>query len=167
MHNGLAVMNSLMEYLGKDTLPHKIESAFVDWCVWQQARPALMLVLKKANLEHIAEKVGAIRDLGTLASLSTRASKEAKESTKKTGVLALSAAEAVAYEVANLTNAASETHWDPESVAFFAARLVGWAGWAETDFSEPSRKTLAETSARQDQEDQLQILWRDMSAGQN
>jgi hypothetical protein len=159
-------MSSLMEYLGKDTLPHKIESAFVEWCIWQQARPALTQVLNKANLPQIANEVALTRDLNALIALSGKASQAAKESTKKTGVLALSAAEAVLYEVSGLAKAASEKDWEPELVAFFSARLCGWAGWASTDFSEPARKVQAEKEARDQQEAQLQILWRQASVEQ-
>ena len=153
-------MTSLLEHLGKDTLPKPVLDAFVDWCIWQQARPALLQVLEKTKLVGPADDVRAASDLPALATSSERARNEAHEARKTTGPLGMSAAEAAAFEVTNLVTAASEEEWDPESVSFFAARVCGWAGWAQTDFKDPEQKSKAEITARNEQDAQLQTLWK-------
>ena len=153
-------MGSLLEHLGKDTLPQALLDAFVRWCVWEQARPALALVLEKAQLATLAEEVREAEDLVTLSGVSERAGQSAHEARKATGPLGMSAAEAAAFEMANLVRAADADDGDPESVAFFAARVCGWAGWAETDFTDPAQKMLAEQEARDLQENQLHTLWQ-------
>lgn len=159
-------MSALLEYLGKDSLPHDLEAEFVEWCVWQQARPALALILQKANLNRYAAEVKNVASLKSLSEVSRRAATEAHKLRGTTGPLALSSAEAAAFEVNHLARAATEHDWDPEGVAFFSARVCGWAGWAQTDYQQPARKVLAEDSARQQQGLHLHELWRKFGAAQ-
>ncbi len=153
-------MGDLLEHLGKDTLPKSLLGTFVQWCVWEQARPALVMVLEKTQLVDCARDVSTANNLEMLTTASERAAKHAQEARKTTGPLGLSAAEAAAFETVKLLHSASGDDWDPESVAFFAARVCGWAGWAETGFSNPAQKASAETAARSTQEKQLSELWR-------
>ena len=112
-------MASILEHLGKDTLPKSVLDAFVHWCVWEQGHPALVLVLEKTQLIGPAAEVRAAKDLPSLATTSERARDHAHEARKTTGPLGMSAAEAAAFEMMNLTRVAGEEDWDPESVAFF------------------------------------------------
>lgn len=153
-------MVNLLEHLGKDTLPKPMLEAFVHWCVWEQARPALVEVLGKAGLDNLVADLKATSTIDSLEEVSRRAGNFAHEARKATGPLGMSAAEAAAFEMLNLAQAAADADWDPESVAFFSARVCGWAGWAQTDFRDPTKKISAEQSAREEQETRLQSLWQ-------
>ena len=65
-------MASILEHLGKDTLPKAVLDAFVHWCVWEQGHPALVLVLEKTQLTGPAEEVRAAKDLPALAATRPR-----------------------------------------------------------------------------------------------
>jgi hypothetical protein len=153
-------MDSLLEHLDKDTLPRAMLKAFVDWCIVEQARSALVVVLTKTDLQDMAHEFEQTRDISALESLSTAAVDAIKQMRGRTGPLGLSAAEAAAFEFVNLLKASSEPDWDPEGAAFFSARVCGWAGWAASDFSQPVQKAEAEQNARRDQEVHLQVLWQ-------
>jgi len=153
-------MANLLEHLDKDTLPAPMVKAFVEWCIWDQARMALVLVLGKTGLQQVADEFERARDLPALEELSARANDAIKAARGRTGPLGISAAEAAVFEFANLLKATGEPDWDPGGAAFFSARVCGWAGWAATDFSQPLQKTEAEHTARRDQEARLQELWR-------
>lgn len=153
-------MDGLLEHLEKDTFPKPMVMAFVEWCIWDQARSALVLVLTRTGLEKVAETFQEARDIPTLEALSVQAIDAIKAARGRTGPLGISAAEAAAFEFANLLKAAREPDWDPGGAAFFSARVCGWAGWAATDFSQPLQKTEAEQTARRSQESHLQELWR-------
>lgn len=153
-------MTELLDHLGRDTLPEPLVAEFVRWCVWDQARSALLLILEKATLTEIADEIRRAPDLTALVQLGQRANQQAKEVRGKTGPLGYSAAEAAAFEFTNMTNAASDDNWDAEGVAFFASRVCGWAGWAATDFMDPMQKTTAEEHARREQASYLETLWR-------
>lgn len=153
-------MTTLLDHLGKGTLSKPLLDAFVEWCVWQQARPALCLVLTKTTLNHLADQLNAAQDLGHLTLITERASQEIKAARQRTGPLGLSAAEAATYEYGNLLRVATDAQFDPEEAAFFAARVCGWGGWAASDFTQPTRKGQVEAEAREEQEAQLQRLWR-------
>lgn len=153
-------MSDLLEHLGKDTLPKPLVDEFVRWCVYEQARPALLDVLEKADIKDIAASIRQAHSLVDLARLGEQASAHAKSLRGRTGPLGLSAAEAAAFEFTNLTRAASEDFFDAEGVAFFSSRVCGWAGWASTDFSDPGRKAKAEGTARQQQNSELERLWK-------
>jgi hypothetical protein len=150
---------SVLDYLGKDALPYAVEAAFVDWCVWEQARPALAMVLEKTVLNSLASEFRAAGDLGTLTALGQRATEEVTRAHGDTGPLGLSAAKGAVFEFNNLLAATPEPDFDPEAVAFFAARVCGWAGWAAVDFSQAERKTQAEQEAREQQAARLRAMW--------
>lgn len=153
-------MANLLEHLGKDTLPVQMIKEFTTWCVLKQARPALAMVLHKANMVEIATSIEQSDDIPTLATLGTKANKIAKDNRGKTAPLVLSAAEAAAFEFTNMLNALNEENLDPEAVSFFSARVCGWAGWAEKDFGVVSVKAEAEQTAKDAQETHLSQLWR-------
>ncbi len=152
-------MNNLLEHLGKDTLPAQMIKDFIQWCVWQQARPALVMVLNKSGITDVAQAIEKTDDLPELTTLNATANKTAKERRGNTGPLALSAAEAATFEFTNMMNAINETDTDPEAVSFFSMRVCGWAAWAEKDFANASIKTEAEASAKEAQEACLDQLW--------
>ena len=153
-------MTSLLEHLGKDTLPEPILKVFAQWCVLKQARPALASVLQKANMSDIATSIEKTDDTVKLAELSKRANEIAKEARNKTGPLTLSAAEAAAFEFNNLANEVNQAEMDAEAVSFFSARVCGWAGWAEADnFADIGAKSEAEANAKNAQEKHLEQLW--------
>ncbi len=152
---------NVLDYLGKDALPYALESAFVNWCVWEQARPALVRVLEKTVLSSLASEFQAAGDLATLAALGQRALEEVERAHADTGPLGLSAAKAAVFEFNNLLATVPEPDFDPEAAAFFAARVCGWAGWTDADFGPPETKTRAEDAARQQQAVRLRALWQE------
>lgn len=153
-------MSDILNQLGSDSVPREVLESFMGWCVWQQARPALTLVLAKVGLDELVAAIDATDDLTTLARLSQQANATIKELRGSTGPLLLSAAEAATFEFSSMTAAVGD---DAEGVAFFAARVYGWAGWAAVDFADPAQKTAAETQARQQQASTLERMWRDLS----
>jgi hypothetical protein len=158
-------MTGWLEQLGKETLPRELVETFMQWCIWEQARPALMVVLEKTMQQPLAEALAAANDRSSLLIAAENTTREIKQARVKTGPLGLSAAEAAAFEFNSLLRATDEDDWDPEDAAFFAARVCGWAGWAASDFSVPARKTQAEAEARQAQEIRLQTLFRQFGQG--
>jgi len=149
---------SVLDYLGKDALPYALETAFVDWCVWELARPALATVLEKAALGSLASEFRAAGDLATLVALGQRANEDITRAHGDTGPLGLSAAKGAVFEFNNLLAAIPEPDFDPEGVAFFSARVCGWAA---ADFSQAERKTQAEQEAREQQAARLSELWQE------
>lgn len=149
---------SVLDYLGKDALPYALETAFANWCVWEQARPALVTVLEKTVLSPLASEFRAASDLETLVALGQRAVGEVTQAHGDTGPLGLSAAKGAVFEFNNMLAAIPEPDFDPETAAFFAARVCGWAGWASADFSQPDSKARAEQEAHQQQETRLREL---------
>ena len=158
-------MSNLMDHLGSDTLPASLIDAFVRWCMLEQARPALVTVLIKFGLGDLAAQVEATDDSSTLLTLSSQIHQQVQALGAKssTGPLGFSAAKAATYEFGNLMRASTENPVDAEAVAFFAARICGWAGWAGADFAEPERKSTEEHQARQTQERTLRTLWQQSS----
>jgi hypothetical protein len=141
----------VLDYLGKDVLPDALETAFVNWCVWDQARPALVRVLEKTVLSSLASEFQTVGDLATLAALGQRAVEEVERAHSDTGPLGLSAAKAAVFEFNNLLATVPEPDFDPEGASFFAARVCGWAGWTDADFGASEVKTQTEDAARQQQ----------------
>jgi len=150
---------SVLEHLGKGTLPHELESAFVNWCMWEQARSAVIAVLDKTDLQPLLTQFQQAADLAALTAVAQRAVDETARA-RDTGPLALSAAKAVAFEFNNLVKVADGEDFDAEAAAFFAARVCGWAAWAAADFSDVTRKTEAEAEARREQAERLSALWQ-------
>lgn len=153
-------MTTLLEHLGRDTLPPAVIDAFVQWCVWEQARPSLLMVLKKTGLAEATQRVEAASTYAELQKVTAHIGEDVHAMRTRTGPLGLSAAEAASFLVSRMAASATESDWDPEGVAFFAAQMQGWAAFAETGFSEPLRKAGAEQVARQQQEAMLAELYR-------
>lgn len=160
-------MSELLEHLSRDTLPPELLETFVNWCVWEQAHPALVTILQKTGLHEQAQHLEAARTFATLAQVSEKAGNEVHEARKSTGPLGLSTAEAASFLVSRMARAATEAEWDPEGVAFFAAQVCGWAGFAEVGFVDFNRKTLSEHIARQTQESELAALWQQYAIEEN
>ena len=161
-------MTTLLEHLGQDTLPPAVIDAFMRWCVWQQARPALITVLKQTGLDEAVQQVQQVEAATTYAELQQVTSTigaDVHAMRTRTGPLGLSAAEATCFLVSRIAAAATEAHWDPEGVAFYASQMRGWAAFAETNFSDPVRKPAGEQQARQQQEATLAELYRLSESG--
>jgi len=158
-------MDDLLNHIGRDTLPSQLVQQFIDWCILEQARPALVTVLDVVGLSEISTRIQNTDPYPRLLALSTYANEQAKQLREhaKTGPLGYSAAEAAAFEFANMLNAADDAQFDAEAVAFFASRVCGWSGWANTQFRNPQEKAIAESTARQQQETYLQELWQRIS----
>lgn len=136
---------TLLDLLGTGKLPPQAERKFIEFCIWQQARPAIVQILRAASLEAQAGEAGQARDLASL----TACVRDAAATAERAGlpVLALGAVQAAAAELAQLGEAADPTDGDPEEVSFHAARLAGWASWAENSFQTGMFKTSGEEVA--------------------
>jgi hypothetical protein len=150
----------LLNHLGKDTLPEPLLREFVDWCLWEQARPALEVILTKTGMGIHATNVARASDLVEFAHACETAGHHAHEARKNTGPLGLSTAEATSFLAQRMANAGMTDPVDVEAIAFYMVQLVGWKGFAESDFLNPTAKTDAETLARSAQEAKLQDLWQ-------
>ena len=159
-------MSELLDHLGRDTLPRPMIEDFVRWCINEQARPALATVLKHAGFIQQAADVHTARSLQAMAAACVQAGRSIKQVRAETTQppLAISAAEAAVFEFTNLMRAAADNELDAESLAFFSARLVGWAGWAAVNFADSDHKASAEANARHTQETQLRTLWQQYAA---
>jgi hypothetical protein len=157
----LSIMDDLLSHLGRDTLPREVIQEFVHWCVWQQARQALVLVLEEASLTEIAESIQTAEDLPEVTRLSEQAKAHIDTLDRKDYPRGLSAAEGAVFEFINLAKSAEEATLDVEGVSFFASRVCGWAGWAVTGFNETTEKSAAEIAALQAQEAHLEGLLKE------
>lgn len=151
-----------LDYLNKDTIPPDVLARFVDWCVWQQARPALVEVLERVGMSQSAHDISHADDFARLQAVCHEAHQLARTTPRRTGPLGLSTAEAATNLMERLLKAAHEQD-DPEGAAFFSAQMVGWSGFAEASFVDVRRKTQAEEEARKAQEQHLRQLWHDHS----
>lgn len=151
-----------LEQLGKDLLPKNVEAAFIDWCIWQQAQPALNRLLVNTDLEVLARQLQAAKSLNGLVSTAASLAEALRRDYKTDTLRGLFAARGAAFEFLNLLKEATEPEPDAEEVAFFAVRVCGWAGWAQTNFSQPEDKQAAEDEARAQQAQKLEAL---MGAG--
>jgi hypothetical protein len=152
-------MSNLLEHLNRETFPPAMIEAFIQWCIWEQARPALVTVLQKTGLDPHALEIMHAKTYTALAQACQNAGMDAHEARKRTGPLGLSTAEASAFLVQRITQAATEADWDPEGIAFYSAQVMGWAGFAEAGFADPRAKSAAESAARHAQETKLNELW--------
>jgi len=152
--------DTLLDHLNRDTMPPHVLESFITWCIWDQARAALLSILEKTGMHGAADELRGADDLARLQAVCLSASHQAHDARRRTGPLGLSTAEAAANLMARLARSASEADFDPESVAFFAAQIVGWAGFAESGFADARRKAQAEQEARQAQEARLRGLWQ-------
>ena len=153
-------MGDLLSQLGRETLPEVVVQEFIRWCIWQQARQSLVLVLEEAQLNDIAAGIQSARDFSEVKTLSEQA-KAHIEQLDRENQRSLSAAEGATFEFVNMVRAADDATLDSEAVSFFASRVCGWAGWAVTGFSDTGNKAEAEAAALQAQEAQLSTIWRD------
>ena len=154
-------MASYLEHLNKDTFPSEMLADFVAWCVWEQARPALVAILQKTGLDDQARQIANADDYVGLAAIAHEAAQHIAQVRKITGVLGLSSAEAASFLTNRLAVAAG--HNDAEDVAFFSAQLAGWQAFAEANFTDPKRKIAEEHTARDAQDAKLQALYREYS----
>jgi hypothetical protein len=152
-------MDELLSQLGRDILPKQVVSKFIYWCVWQQARQALVLILEEAKLTDIAESIQSAQDLPSVTKLSEKAKSHIELLDNSQNPRGLSAAEGAVFEFINMAKSAEEATFDAEGVSFFASRVCGWAGWAVTGFSQMAEKAASEEAALQAQEAQLKIYW--------
>ena len=153
-------MSGLLDQLDSTALPDALVRAFVKWCVWEQARPALAVVLLKNDLSSIADQLNALCDWESLLAWSAETIETINRIQHRPGYLGLSAAKGATFEYQSLVKAAGQDDWDPEGAAFFSARVCGWAGWAVGDFRQPTQKIEAERLAREEQEARLRALWQ-------
>jgi hypothetical protein len=133
---------------------------FVDWCIWEQARPALEIILTRTGMQAHASNITRASDLFEFASACENAGKHAHEARKNTGPLGLSTAEATSFLAQKMANAAMTDPLDVEAIAFYMVQLVGWQGFAESGFLDPTKKLEAERDVRAVQENKLQELWK-------
>lgn len=153
-------MTDLLDDLGKDVYPPAIVDHFVRWCVWDQARPALVSVLTLTGVTDLADKISHATSYAELERLSEQAGHHAHEIGMRTGPLGISTAEATAFLVQKLAHAAQESEWDPEAVSFYTIQVMGWQGFAKTTFTEMRKKVEATEAARITQEEKLAELWK-------
>jgi|GEM_PF-1419233 len=154
-------MSDLLDNLGKDTYPSAMVDTFVRWCVWEQARPAIVDVLKLTGVDELANEIAVTTSYSDLENLSEQAGRHAQEIGKRTGPLGISSAEAAAFLMQKLAHAAQEAEFDPEAVSFFTIQVVSWAGFAETLFTDMKKKVTAANAAKKAQEQKLIELWQE------
>lgn len=152
-------MTEFIDNLGKDTFPPAMIDHFVRWCVWEQARPALVEVLSVTGVGDLADEIKKTGSYSELEKLSEKAGNYAHEIGQRTGPLGISTAEATAFLSQKLARAAQESDWDPEAVSFFTIQVVSWRGFAETMFTDMKKKIEAADNARDQQEEKLAELW--------
>jgi len=157
-------MTDLLAHLNRDTLPEALVDAFIQWCIWEQARPALITVLEVGMMHDLADNLRHAETLVALMEHGDLANAYAKQMQGQANPKMLSAAEAAAFEFGNMMRATTPDHYDAEEVAFFASRVCGWAQWAISGFADPNEKMQAEDDARKEQETHLERLWREAAS---
>lgn len=153
-------MSDLLSHLGKDTLPDALIRDFVKWCVWELACPSLVVVLQLTGLKEDAALIDSIDDYEALSAACEAAGRHANAARQSTGPFGLSTTEAAAFLTQRLVKSAAEENIDAEEVAFFTIQVCGWRGFAESTFADYTRKSDAEDTARQEQEEKLAALWK-------
>ena len=153
-------MTDLLDNLSKDVFPPAVVDHFVRWCIWEQARPALVRVLSLTGVTDLADEIQATTSYTELERLSEHAGRHAQAIGRRTGPLGISTAEATAFLVQKLAHVAQESDWDPEAVSFYTIQVMGWQGFAETMFTEIKKKIEATEAARVTQEEKLAELWK-------
>jgi len=153
-------MTDLLDNLSKDVFPPAMVDHFVRWCIWEQARPALVSVLSLTGVTDLADEISKTTSYTELERLSEQAGNHAHEIGMRTGPLGISTAEATAFLVQKLAHVAQEADWDPEAVSFYTVQVMGWQGFAETMFTEMKKKLEATEAARITHEEKLAELWK-------
>lgn len=158
-------MSEFLDNLSQEMYPPVMVDHFVRWCVWEQARPALVDVLSATGVTDLAEKISQTSSYTELEKLSEQAGNYAQEIGRRTGPLGISTSEATAFLVQKLARSAQESEWDPEAVSFFTIQVIGWQGFAKTMFTDMREKIAATNSAKEQQEQKLAQLWQQYGAG--
>ncbi len=154
-------MYSLLDYLSKGTLPQPLIAAFANWCIWEQGRPALIVVLSQAGLTEVARPLELARTPHMLEKASQQALEAAHQARQQHGPHAFYAAEAACFLMNRLLASARESDLDAEAVVFFTAQICGWAGFAMTGFKNPAEKTKSEKRGRAALNRKLRALWQE------
>lgn len=165
LRESVVLMSEFIENLSKDTFPPVMVEAFVRWCVWEQARPAIVEVLKLTGVTGLAQEIDETQSYQELERLSETAGNYAQEIGKRTGPLGISSAEAASFLMQKLAHAAQEAEFDPEAVSFFTIQVVSWQGFAETLFTDMKKKIESANQARDRQEEKLAELWQQYGLG--
>lgn len=153
-------MTDLLDNLSRDVFPPAMVDHFVRWCIWEQARPALVSVLSWTGVHDLANEIRDTTSYTELEKLSEQAGKFAQQIGRQTGPLGISTAEAISFLMQKLALVAQESDWDPEAVSFYTIQVMGWGGFAETMFTEIQKKIEATEAARVTQEEKLAELWK-------
>jgi hypothetical protein len=153
-------MSQLLDNLSQDVFPPAMVDHFVRWCIWEQARPALVSVLTLTGVTDLADEINAASSYTELERLSEQAGNHAHEIGQRTGPLGISTAEATAFLVQKLAHVAQEADWDPEAVSFYTIQVMGWQGFAQSSFTEMRKKIEVTEAARITQEEKLAELWQ-------
>lgn len=151
--------HTLLDLLGTAQLTREIEQQFVEFCVWEQAAPACVRILKHTGMLAEAHTIAAIhQDAAHLALQARHAASKVLQAGLE--AMPLAAIQGMASEVDQLVAAAQPCDGTPDAsaVSFHAARLMGWASWAEHDFSTGIFKASAENIAFAEQLQQLMHL---------
>jgi hypothetical protein len=146
--------HNLLDMLGTEHLPREAETRFIEFCIWQQARPALVQILEAVEMPVYAAEMSGAADLAGLQKCASDAAMTAL-TTRNIPVMALAAVQGTASEVEALVKAADPAEADAAAVSFHAARLVGWASWAINKFSTGMFKSSAEQVAYGEQLQEL------------
>jgi hypothetical protein len=152
-------MAELLKQLENDALPQNVVVAFTNWCIWEQALPALATVVEHAGIDNAENHLRAADDIIVLAEITEQIRDYVSVNRDQISPLAYSSTEAALFEFLNLLSDAGDAG-EPASVAFFAARVCGWAGWVQTRFQDATQKIAAEEQARADQENKLSQLMK-------
>ena len=137
--------HTLLDLLGTEKLPAQAERQFIEFCLWQQARPAIVQILRETGLDAYAEEAAGVKTPAALAACVHRAAKVAQSA--KLPIMAFATVQGAATDTEQLAAAAHPDTDDPEAASFHAARLAGWATWAANQFQNGTLKTTAENVA--------------------
>ena len=160
-------MSEYLDNLGKDVFPAAMIDEFIKWCVWEEARPALVEILIVTSLGALADQIEQANTYAELERISEEAGNHAKQIGKSTGPLGISTAEAAAFLSQKLAHAAQEAEFDPEAVAFFATQIISWHAFAGTMFTDMKKKIAAINESREKQEAKLAELWEKFGVSAN
>lgn len=147
---------TLLDLLGTEQLPLQAEQRFIDFCIWEQGRPALARVLEAAGLSEHAAQVTAVDNLEALTACVAEAAAAAAGASLP--MMALAAVQGVAAEIEQMAAVADAKDGDSGAVSFHAARIAGWAGWAANNFGQGMFKSSAEEIAYGEQLQELMRL---------
>jgi hypothetical protein len=136
---------TLLDLLGTEHLSAETERKFVEFCVWNQAYPALQQVLQATGLDSQVPEGASASTLDALVDCARKAANLAKQADLP--VLHLGAVQGIYSEIDQMAAAAGADVVDADAVSFHAARLVGWATWSSNQFQPGVFKVTAEEVA--------------------